>query len=174
MTYHVEIAGWRPGFRKIRATVFVKDVTSLSLAEAKDSIDKVLQGIPLVIAVETTTEAYDIAHHLQLLGSIVRIREDPNLLDNDFILWLSQQLSLILRTPIRKDERLQATGQFMDEFIARAAHIAPSEYEHILNLIMDWMSRKYIDNNPIPSDKATLDWLEAIMGTIDGILSETM
>jgi hypothetical protein len=87
-----------------------------------------------------------------------------------FIAWLAQDLAGVLATPAASGQRLRASRRFIETFTAQLRDIPANERQYIGNLLHSWYRKKQIDGYTIPRDDKTMDWLEAIVGTIDGII----
>jgi hypothetical protein len=84
---------------------------------------------------------------------------------------MGQEFVRILHTPIDEEQRLQATHQFISTFVEKVAEVDPSEQAQILRLLQVWEHEMSIAGANIPNDKATTDWMEAVTGTLEGILA---
>jgi hypothetical protein len=91
-------------------------------------------------------------------------------MDDHFIHWLAHELTATLATPMIHNRRLHASRVFITAFIDKLTDIPAEEWSEIRNLLRSWEAQRAINGVPLPRDKATLDWLEAITGTIDGII----
>ncbi len=87
-----------------------------------------------------------------------------------FIAWLAQDLAGVLTTPAANDQRLRASRTFIKTFATQLRDIPANERQYIGNLLHSWYRKKQIDGYTISRDDETMDWLEAIVGTIDGII----
>lgn len=172
MSTIIRITGWHPGLKKIQMTQLLHANYPLSLGEAKSMTDRVLSGEILTLTLQDSSTARECAHELQVLGAIVEAPDlIPSILSDAFIIWMGQELVRILHTPINEERRLQATRLFISTFVEKAAEVDPSEQAQILRLLYVWEREKSIAGASIPNDKATTDWMEAITGTLEGILA---
>jgi hypothetical protein len=87
-----------------------------------------------------------------------------------FIEWLAQDLAGVLMTPTTNDQRLLASRTFIATFAARLRDVPANERQYIGDLLHSWYRKKQIDGYTISRDDETMDWLEAIVGTIDGVI----
>jgi hypothetical protein len=172
MSTIVRITGWHPGLKKIQMTKLLQAYYPLSLGEAKSMTDRVLSGEMVTLTLHDSATARECAHELQVLGAIVEAPElIPGLLSDAFIVWMGQEFVRILHIPIDEEQRLQATRQFIPVFVEKVAEVYPPEQAQVLRLLHVWEHEKSIAGASIPKDKATMDWMEAIIGTLEGILA---
>jgi hypothetical protein len=134
--------------------------------------DRVLSGEIVTLSFHDSATARECAHELQLVGAIAEVPElVPGILSDAFVVWMSQEFVRILHTSIDEEQRLQTTRQFISTFVEKVAEVDPLEQAQILRLLQMWENEKSIAGANIPNDKATMDWMEAITGTLEGILT---
>jgi len=73
---HIRMNGWRTGLKKISLTELIYHNTSLSLAEAKNCVDQLIQGDAVVIPVSDTTLATTFIEQATALGAICEMVSD--------------------------------------------------------------------------------------------------
>lgn len=69
----VFLDGWRPGLQKISLTKLIRAQAGLGLADAKDCVDRCLEGEVVEIPMPTIAAAEEFARAAQDLGAIVRV-----------------------------------------------------------------------------------------------------
>jgi ribosomal protein L7/L12 len=65
----VRITGWRAGFQKIAHTKALQRMAGLSLKDAKDITDAILDGHTMSVTVSSDDVARDLVKRLQELGA---------------------------------------------------------------------------------------------------------
>lgn len=172
MSVEVFIIGWKPGFRKISTTQLLQKHAMMGLRQAKEAVDRVLAGERVSITLENENQAIEVFQQLQLFGAIVDAPMlHDQLLSNIFIDWMEQALFDILSTPVENEMRLVKTRAFIDAIISELAATSSERHKHIRDLIYHWHKQEYINGWYIHNNKEAKDWLEAIFGTIDGIIT---
>jgi hypothetical protein len=86
--------------------------------------------------------------------------------------WIAAEVEAILVIPTAHQERDQRIRIFLVQFAEKMATIPNVNRESLLHVLWSWYDRKAIDGYVIPTDDETMDWLEELVGTMDGILSE--
>lgn len=69
----VMFVGWRAGLKKVSLTELLQHRTHLSLKEAKDSVDKLLDGQQISISCSSLTEADELVKAATALGAECKI-----------------------------------------------------------------------------------------------------
>ena len=93
-------------------------------------------------------------------------------MDKAFTTWLGQEVFRVLVTPLEAEQRLLATRQFVAAIADKMDEIAPHERHQVVDLLCQWHHQNAIAGKQILNDKATTDWLEGIIGTIDGMIEQ--
>jgi len=71
----VHITGWRGGLKKVSHTQLLHEMAGLSLREAKDVTDAVLDGRAATVAVESKAVAEELVTKLHEIGADASIGE---------------------------------------------------------------------------------------------------
>lgn len=76
----IRITGWEPGFLKVSHTQALREWAGLSLSEAKDATDRVLNGEVVAFVVEQEMEALKALGQLRELRAVAEIHDSmlPN------------------------------------------------------------------------------------------------
>ncbi len=90
--------------------------------------------------------------------------------DELLIHWLADELATVLMIPITSDRRLAATRALISTFAVKFAAVPNLNRSAITDVLDTWVQTKRIDVFPVPRDDETIDWLEEIVGTIEGII----
>ena len=69
----VHITGWHPGLQKVTAIKYLVQDTPYGLKEAKDCIDKVVDGGQVTIPFASAAKAKALAAKLEGVGAVVRV-----------------------------------------------------------------------------------------------------
>lgn len=75
--FKVVLTGWQPGLRKVALNRFLRAEAGMTLAQAKDSVDAVLNEWPVEIHAGSQAQAEYILAKIQRLGAIGHIGIDP-------------------------------------------------------------------------------------------------
>lgn len=67
----LRITGWRPALLKVSHTLFIRERFGLSLSEAKEVTDRVLDGEPVELLLPQPGDIHGIARKLTTLGAVV-------------------------------------------------------------------------------------------------------
>lgn len=73
----IVIAGWKPGFRKVQFTEFLRHEFGYSLAEAKRATDHVIENDPLQLGA-TEADSVRLLSQLDQLGARVAMETDQD------------------------------------------------------------------------------------------------
>jgi hypothetical protein len=173
MATPLSITGWHPGLKKIQMTKLVQAHAHLGLKDAKTMTDRVLDGDVITLQCQNMTAAREFAHELQLIGAIIEAPGlDPPLLSDTFVVWIGEEIVQVLATPMDDNQRLYATRQLVTSFVVVIAQIPPSERAQILRMLTVWKHDRCIMGVSFLKDKAMDDWMETIVGTLEGILED--
>lgn len=66
----VSLIGWRIGLKKIPLDLLIKDRASLSLSQAKRSVDELLDGKTVVLSFDNPEDAVRFSEDASALGAI--------------------------------------------------------------------------------------------------------
>ena len=69
----VEFTGWQTGFAKVRLTRLFRSSAGLSLAEAKEKVDYILEGKLVIITLPNLTDTEKFVQEAQELGVICKL-----------------------------------------------------------------------------------------------------
>ena len=72
------LKGWEEGLKKVSLAILLKERTSLTLAPAKDCVDRLLDGETVCIEVVSIDEARQLAKEISSLGAICEVHEEGN------------------------------------------------------------------------------------------------
>jgi ribosomal protein L7/L12 len=67
---------WRPGLKKISAVKLLQERAGLSLTSAKEFVDRLLKHETVIVAMNSATEATELARDLTNLGVICEVRSN--------------------------------------------------------------------------------------------------
>jgi hypothetical protein len=91
-----------------------------------------------------------------------------------FIRWLASELAAVLTTPVARNQRQQRCGAFIASLVKKLPDMPMPERREMMALLTKWEHQKAIDGHQIPRDDETMDWMEEIVGSIDGLIEDDM
>jgi hypothetical protein len=93
-------------------------------------------------------------------------------MDDTFIRWLATELAAVLTTPVAGNQRRRRCGTFTASLVTKLPDIPMPERRQLIALLRKWEHQKAIDGYQIPRDDETMDWMEEIVGSIDGLIED--
>jgi ribosomal protein L7/L12 len=69
----VMMIGWKPGLRKISLSHLLQELTDLSMAEAKEYVDRLLRGEKVTVVMTSSSIAEDFSKRASDLGAIIEL-----------------------------------------------------------------------------------------------------
>jgi len=73
---NVVFTGWKQGLAKVGLNKLFQSRAGLSLSAAKAAVDRILEGHPVVLTLDSAREAQDLAREAQMLGAECSVVED--------------------------------------------------------------------------------------------------
>ena len=91
-------------------------------------------------------------------------------MEDTFIRWLASELAAVLTTPVARNQRRQRCSIFIASLVKKLPDMP--ERREMMALLTKWEHQKAIDGHQIPRDDETMDWMEEIVGSIDGLIED--
>ena len=74
----LKLTGWREGLKKISLTETLKQNTTLSVKEAKDCVDRLLDGEVVTVNLLPTVNPQELVKRVTGIGADCRVEDDDN------------------------------------------------------------------------------------------------
>jgi ribosomal protein L7/L12 len=74
----LKLTGWREGLKKISLTETLKQNTTLSVKEAKDCVDRLLDGEVVIVDLLPTVNLQELVERVTDIGADCKIEDDGN------------------------------------------------------------------------------------------------
>jgi hypothetical protein len=97
-------------------------------------------------------------------------RKELRVSADDILPWLSESLADVIVLPIEGEQRTEASRALISTFNDRVSILPPDEQSHLIAVLDRWIRSGQIEGYSIPTDKETYAWMEALVGTMLGIL----
>jgi hypothetical protein len=89
---------------------------------------------------------------------------------DDILPWLAKSLASVIVMPIEGEQRTEASRALIMAFNDRVSLLSSDEQNYLISILDRWIRSGQIEGYSIPSDKETYAWMEALVGTMLGIL----
>ncbi len=153
----LRITGWKPGLRKVSMTKLLREYAVLDLVTAKRYTDDVVDGHAVQLELPDDERLYVLAHQLRLIGAKVAVSgATSKILDEAFVEWLEEQLSLALQQPIAQEQRLQTVRRFISQLVDHLPDIPPHAHTQLRELLDAWRRYGYIGGIDFSRDETAL------------------
>ena len=93
-------------------------------------------------------------------------------MDDTFVRWLASELAAALTTPVARNQRQRRCGAFIASLVQKLPDMPMPGRREMMTLLTKWEHQKAIDGHQIPRDDQTMDWMEEIVGSIDGLIED--